>query len=473
MSPFDTLWPDAPNPDLWPQDIIGAKRDGRILSAPQIQSFVHGLVHGQWGDAQVAALGMAVFLRGMDRKECAELTRAMMHSGRVMVWRDLPGPVLDKHSSGGVGDKVSLMLAPMLAACGAYVPMISGRGLGHTGGTCDKLEALPGYNCNASPEHLQQVVREVGCAIVAQTADLAPADRRFYAVRDVAASVESVPLITASILAKKLAAGVQGLVMDVKCGNGAFADKRPMAQELAHSIVAVAEAAGLRTVALITDMNQVLGRTAGHALEVGEALDFLTGHSGDMDFDGGVSHAGREPRLLEVTLALGAELLVLGGLAVDQVQARTQLLKALDGGAAAERFARMVAALGGPVDVLQGPHAWRAPAPVVRAVPALRSGVMCAMATREIGLAVLGLGGGRRRAGDLIDVRVGVSRMMAVGTHVRAGEALAVVHAADQPSAERAVQRIQAACSVLDDAPDGIRPPLVMQRLGGSPGSRW
>ena len=263
------------------QEIIRAKRDGRKLTEVQIENFVLGLVDNSWSEGQVAALGMAVFLRGMDRDECVALTRAMMHSGRVMSWPDMPGPVLDKHSSGGVGDKVSLMLAPLVAACGGYVPMISGRGLGHTGGTRDKFDAIPGYNCTPSPALLDQVVRSVGCAVIGQTADLAPADGRFYATRDVTATVESVPLITASILSKKLAAGLQGLAMDIKCGNGAFADSAAMAQELAQSIVAVANGAGLPTRALITDMNQVLGRNVGNALEMREAISYLRGEPAD------------------------------------------------------------------------------------------------------------------------------------------------------------------------------------------------
>jgi thymidine phosphorylase len=280
------------------QEIIRTKRDGHTLSTSQIDQFVSGLVDGSWSEGQVAALGMAVFLRGMGQGECVALTHAMMHSGRVMEWRDMPGPVLDKHSSGGVGDKVSLMLAPLIAACGGFVPMISGRGLGHSGGTLDKLAAIPGYNTMPEPELFSRVVRSVGCAIIGQTADLAPADKRFYATRDVTATVESVPLITASILSKKLAAGLEGLVMDVKCGNGAFADSLAMAQGLAHSIVAVASGAGLKTTALITDMNQVLGRSVGNAIEVGEAIAYLRG-------DAPLNK--REPRQHEITLALGAD----------------------------------------------------------------------------------------------------------------------------------------------------------------------
>src|SRR3546814_439756 len=269
-------------------------------------------------------------------------TRAMTASGRRLDWRpfDLTGPVLDKHSTGGVGDKVSLVLAPILAACGAYVPMIPGRGLGHTGGTLDKLEAIPGYNATPGIERFQRVVVEAGCAIIGQTAELAPADRRLYAVRDVTATVESIPLITASILSKKLAAGLDGLVMDVKVGNGAFADTQPMAAALAKSIVAVAEGAGLSSVALVTDMNQPLGQAAGNALEVAECIELLTGGTGDR-------------RFCEVTLALAEEMLLLGGFAGEAAVARAMAKDAIDSGRAAERFGAMVAALGGPTDFLE------------------------------------------------------------------------------------------------------------------------
>ncbi len=445
------------------QEIIRTKRDGHALNVAQIQDFVKGLVDDSWSEGQVAALAMAIFLRGMGRDECVALTHAMMHSGRVMTWSGMPGPVLDKHSSGGVGDKVSLTLAPMVAACGGYVPMISGRGLGHTGGTCDKLEAIPGYSTTPSPQLLDQIVRTVGCAIIGQTSDLAPADRRFYATRDVTATVESVPLITASILSKKLAAGLQGLVMDVKCGNGAFADSRPMADELANSIVAVANGAGLKTTALITDMNQVLGREVGNALEVAEAIRYLTG-----DSSVGGSNTGREARLHEVTLALGAELLVLGGLAANTAAARAQLQAALDSGAAAERFARMVAALGGPADLLERPAAYLCVAPVVLPVPAPRSGVLRAMQTRDIGLAVVELGGGRRKAGDALDLRVGLSQVRQLGEHLEASEPIAFVHAADCASAERAAAQLQKACTITDAGFPWSATPCVMATIAAN-----
>jgi len=433
------------------QEIIRAKRDGHALNEAQIQNFVDGLTHNSWSEGQVAALGMAVFLRGMGRDEAVLLTRAMMNSGRVMRWPDMPGPVLDKHSSGGVGDKVSLMLAPMVAACGGYVPMIAGRGLGHTGGTVDKLEAIPGYTTTPDPAKFDQIVRSLGCAIIGQTADLAPADKRFYATRDVTATVESVPLITASILSKKLAAGLEGLAMDIKCGNGAFASTPEFARELAESIVAVAGGAGLKTRALITDMNQILGSDVGNSLEVIETIRYLTGEA-------------RESRLHEVTLALCAEMLVLGNLAADAAAARVKLQHALDSGAAAEKFAKMVVALGGPADLMERPSAYLTAAPVVKPVPAPRAGVVTAMSTRDLGVAIVELGGGRRKAGDAIDMRVGFSEVKPLGTRVNAGEPLALIHAADAAAADRAIASYLAACT-LGDA-DVTATPMVMAEVG-------
>jgi thymidine phosphorylase len=437
------------------QEVIRAKRDGRALSGAEIEYFVKGLVDGSWSEAQIAALAMAIFLRGMGREEAVALTRAMQHSGRVLSWPDMPGPVLDKHSSGGVGDKVSLLLAPMVAACGGYVPMISGRGLGHTGGTIDKLEAIPGYCVTPSAERFDQLVRALGCAVIGQTSDLAPADKRLYATRDVTATVESVPLITASILSKKLAAGLQVLAMDIKCGSGAFAETPAFAAELARSIVEVAAGAGLTTRALVTDMNQVLGRSVGNALEIRETLAYLKGESGD----------SREARLHEVTLALAAEMLVAGGLAADDAGARRKLQAALDSGAAAEKFARMVAALGGPSDLLERPDLHLGAAPVCVPVPAPQAGVLAAMQTREIGMLVLELGGGRRQAGDAIDARVGLSQVLPLGSELQAGQAMAWVHAADVRSAERAVAAYQQACTLLAPGTPCPLQPMVLARF--------
>jgi thymidine phosphorylase len=437
-------------PFALPAEIIRCKRDGERLNAAQLNDMARGLADGRWSDAQAGAMAMAIWLRGMSTDETVALTAAMRDSGRVLAWPDAKGPVIDKHSTGGVGDKLSLMLAPMLAACGAVVPMISGRGLGHTGGTLDKLEALPGYTVDPGDERLRRTLAEVGCAIVGASADLAPADRRLYAVRDVTATVESVPLITASILAKKLAAGLQALVLDVKVGSGAFARSLDMARELAGSLVRVARGAGLPTTALITDMNQVLGHTAGNALEMADAIDFLTGRE-------------QEPRTLALTLALGAQALVSGGLAVDTPAARAALQRALDSGAAAERLARMVAQLGGPADVLQDRQL--PTAPIVRPVPAPRAGVLQACDVRAIGLAVVALGGGRARPGDAIDPRVGLSDLLPLGTSVSAGQALALVHAATDAAAADAVRRVQAAFTVGDTS--AAPTPLVFEVVEG------
>ena len=429
---------------LQPAEVIRSKRDGGRLSSAQIGAFVDGLVSGAWADSQAAALAMAILLRGMDTAETVALTSAMTHSGQVLSWGDagLSGPVLDKHSTGGVGDKLSLMLAPIVAACGGVVPMISGRGLGHTGGTLDKLEALSGYRTDPDRATLLATLREAGCAIVGASAELAPADRRLYAIRDVTATVESVPLITASILSKKLAAGLQALVLDVKVGSGAFTPRLEQARALAQSLVSVARGAGLPARALITDMNQVLGTAAGNALEVQEAIDFLKG-------------TAQDPRQREVTLALAAELLHLGGLATSAAQARTKAERALDSGAAAERFARMVARLGGPADVLRQPGL--AAAPVRLHAPALRSGWLAQIDVRALGLAVVALGGGRARPGQAVDPRVGLSAVLALGAEVVAGQPLATVHAADEDAAQAAVRALQQAMSVAD-APPAVSP---------------
>jgi len=434
------------------QELIRLKRDGGVLSAEQLQDFVAGLVDHRWSEGQAAAMAMAIFLRGLSPDETVALTRAMTHSGEVLAWpaADWHGPVLDKHSTGGVGDKVSLMLAPILAACGAIVPMISGRGLGHTGGTLDKFDSIPGYQTAPNLDTLRAALRAAGCAIIGQTAELAPADRRLYAIRDVTATVESIPLITASILSKKLAAGLQGLVMDVKCGNGAFADTPEMALALARSIVRVATGAGLPTRALVTDMNQVLGHAAGNALEVLEAVQFLRGEH-------------QAPRLLQVTRLLCAEALQIGGLAADEAAALARVDAALASGAALQRFARMVAALGGPSDFCDRPLHHLPAAPVQCAVPALRSGWVQSKATRDIGLAVVELGGGRRMASDRIDHRVGFSAVMSIGQRVERGEPLAMVHAAGEPAAAAAVAALQR-CIHIGDAPPAAMP-LIIARI--------
>ena len=438
------------------QEIIRIKRDGHALSRAQIEHFVKGLVDGSWSEGQAAALAMAMYLKGMSRDETVTLTQAMTHSGLVMDWSSakLSGPVLDKHSTGGVGDKVSLMLAPLVAACGGVVPMISGRGLGHTGGTLDKLGCIPGYNATPDVGVLHRALKEAGCAIIGQTAELAPADRRLYAIRDVTATVESVPLITASILSKKLAAGLQGLVMDVKVGNGAFADSLDMASTLAESLVQVATGAGLPTRAWLTDMNQVLGSTAGNRLEVLEAVDFLRGKHIDA-------------RLKEVTMRLSAELLLMGDLATDEAQALQKVEHALSSGKGLEHFSRMVSALGGPTDFADRPSHYLATAPVQLTVQAPRSGWVTGMATRDIGLALVTLGGGRRQASDTIDARVGFSQFAQLGQQVQAGEVLAVVHAAGAASADQARQTLQTLIQI-DDARCEPSPVMVQRVLASA-----
>jgi thymidine phosphorylase len=441
-----------------PQEVIRTKRDGGLLTPAQIDAFVQGLTTGRWSDSQAAALAMAIVLRGMDGAETVALTRAMARSGGVLDWRDagLHGPVLDKHSTGGVGDKVSLLLAPIVAACGGVVPMISGRGLGHTGGTLDKLEALPGYTTEPPRDTLLATLRGAGCAIVGASADLAPADRRLYAIRDVTATVESVPLITASILSKKLAGGLHGLVLDVKVGSGAFAPTPAQGRELAGSLVRTAQGAGLPAVALLTDMSRVLGRTAGNALEVREVLALLRGEA--------AAAADAEiARLRELTLVLAAELLRLGGCHDSIAAARAAAEAALVGGAAADRFARMVALLGGPADVLRDPQL--PAAPVQRPVPARRAGCIGAIDVRALGLVVVGLGGGRSRPGAAVDPRVGLAGVLAPGTAVDAGDPLAVVHAATVADAEAALRAVTAAMPVADERPPQM--PLLLDTLGG------
>jgi thymidine phosphorylase len=419
---------------MLPQEVIRAKRDGGVLAAGDIEAFVSGIVSGAVTEGQAAAFAMAVFFRDMDLGERVALTTAMMRSGTVLAWDDLDGPVVDKHSTGGVGDTVSLMLAPAVAACGVYVPMISGRGLGHTGGTLDKMSSIPGYSVMPDRQLFTKVVREVGCAIIGQTDDLAPADKRLYGIRDVTATVESIPLITASILSKKLAAGLDGLAMDVKFGDGAFMTSRESAQDLADALVEVAEGAGLPTRALLTDMNQPLASAAVNAVEVRYAIDYLTG-------------ARREPRLHDVTCRLGAEMLVLAGRAGDAAAGRVMIEDAL-GGAAVDTFAAMVRALGGPPDLVENPDEHLERAGVELAVTPDHAGTVTGIATRAVGLAVVTLGGGRTRPQDAIDPAVGLTQLAELGGEVGPDRPLAVVHARRDDDARRAAAEICAAYTV-------------------------
>jgi thymidine phosphorylase len=434
---------------MLPQEIIRVKRDGKRLTVEQIGEFVAGLTSGAVADAQAGAFAMAVYLKGMDVDECVALTRSMTASGMQLRW-SLDGPVVDKHSTGGVGDTVSLMLGPMVAACGAYVPMISGRGLGHTGGTYDKFESIPGYRATPTMAEFRKVVSKVGVAIIGQTADLAPADKRLYGVRDVTATVESIPLITASILSKKLAAGLDALAMDVKFGNGAFMSTVPSARALAESITGVAAGAGMPTTALLTDMSQPLASVAGNALEMAYAIDYLTG-------------VRREERMHEVVMALCSEMLVLARLARTLPAARKQLQAALDSGAAAETFSKMVKALGGPADLVAKPWKHLERAPIVVPVMPARSGVVTGIDTRATGLAVVVLGGGRTRPQDGVDHAVGLTELAPVGAAVGPDRPLCVVHARTEASAHAAADNVRRAYRMGRSAPAATAP--VRERI--------
>lgn len=412
--------------------IIAKLRDGTAPNAEELRWFANGLANGNVSDAQAGAFAMAAVLRGLGEEGRVALTRAMRDSGDVMSW-DLDRPVVDKHSTGGIGDCVSLMLAPMLAACDVYVPMISGRGLGHTGGTLDKLEAIPGYTVDLSEDDFRKVVAETGCAIVAATGDLAPADKRLYAVRDVTATVESIDLITASILSKKLAAGLEALVLDVKTGSGAFMETLEDSRRLARALVETANGAGCKTRALITDMNQPLAASAGNSLEVHETIGALTGRR-------------VAARLTDLSVELGAELLVACGAAESEDLAARQLRETLRSGRAAEIFEKMVVAQGGETNFLQKPNLPRAP--VKAEVKAQENGYVCAMDGRSIGMAVVHLGGGRLRGGDEIDPSVGFSDFVRLGQKLTKGDLLGIVHAPDQESASAAAEALQRAISV-------------------------
>ena len=432
------------------RSIIASIRDGRAPSAADLTWFAQGLASGTVSDAQAGAFAMAVLLKGLGEEGRVALTRAMRDSGQVMAW-DLPGPVVDKHSTGGIGDCVSLVLAPALACCGAYVPMISGRGLGHTGGTLDKLEAIPGFRTGLSEEALRAQLTDLRCAIVAASADLAPADKRLYGVRDVTGTVESVDLITASILSKKLAAGLEALVLDVKCGSGAFMKTLEEAEVLARALVSAAQGAGCMTTALITDMSQPLATAAGNALEVIEVMETLTGTS--------VNTA-----VWDLTAALGGELLALAGLAADADDGAGRIEQALESGAAAECFGRMVAAQGGPADFVDRWPDRLPAAPVVLEVLALDDGFVTAIDGAALGDAVVHLGGGRLVGGDRINPSVGLSDLAGLGEETGAGVPLAMVHAATEDAARAAVARVRAAYVIGDVAP--ADPDFVLKRIG-------
>ena len=426
-----------------PQELIRKKRDGLVLSDAEIVFMVQGITSGQLSDAQLGAFAMAVFQRGMTMPERITLTQQMMCSGKVLNWQnmDLNGPVVDKHSTGGVGDKVSLMLGPIVAACGAYVPMISGRGLGHTGGTLDKFDSIPGYDAHPDEQSFKSLVKQVGCAIIGQTAELAPADQRLYATRDVTATVESIDLITASILSKKLAASLDALVMDVKTGNGAFAAEMSMAQVLSQSISQVATGAGVPTRCLITDMNQVLGRSVGNAVEMMECIEFL------------LNPAQADERLVDLTLELAAHMLDLSGVADNLNDAKDKASAALNQGRAAQVFARMVAGLGGPLDLLEKPQHYLPQAPIVKPILASHSGYVCAMDVRAIGLSLVTLKAGRSKADDAIDYAVGLSGMVQIGDYIEQGQPLAVAHVRNDNQLALINQELVNLIQLAPDAP--------------------
>ncbi|EEZ87429.1 thymidine phosphorylase [Vibrio harveyi 1DA3] len=420
-----------------PQEIIRKKRDGEVLTADEINFFIQGVANNSVSEGQIAAFAMTIFFNEMTMPERIALTCAMRDSGMVIDWSHMNfgGPIVDKHSTGGVGDVTSLMLGPMVAACGGFVPMISGRGLGHTGGTLDKLESIPGYNITPTNDVFGQVTKDAGVAIIGQTGDLAPADKRVYATRDITATVDNISLITASILSKKLAAGLESLVMDVKVGSGAFMPTYEASEELAKSIVAVANGAGTKTTAILTDMNQVLASSAGNAVEVREAVRFLTGEY-------------RNPRLLEVTMASCAEMLVLGKLAENTEDARAKLMEALDNGKAAECFGKMVAGLGGPADFVENYDNYLEKAEIIKPVYVTETGVVSAMDTRAIGMAVVSMGGGRRVATDEIDYAVGFDNFIRLGEVADSDKPLAVIHARTEEQWEEAAKALRSAITV-------------------------
>jgi len=419
------------------QEIIRKKRNGEALSNEEIQFFVKGITDNSVTEGQIAALGMAVYFNDMNMDERIALTTAMRDSGSVLNWQslDLNGPIIDKHSTGGVGDVISLMLGPMAAACGGYVPMISGRGLGHTGGTLDKFDAIPGYQTEPDNALFRKVVKDVGVAIIGQTGDLVPADKRFYSIRDNTATVESIALITASILSKKLAAGLDALVMDIKVGSGAFMPTFAASEDLARSITAVANGAGTKTTALLTDMNQVLASCAGNAVEVSEAIDFLTGKY-------------RNPRLYAVTMGLCAEMLILGGLALNEIDARDKLNRVLDNGKAAEIFGRMISGLGGPSDFIENASVYLPKSAIIRPVYADNTGFAASMDTRGLGMAVVSLGGGRRRPGDKLDYSVGLTQVCALGDEISVDKPIAMIHAQTESAFEEAASAVRAAIGI-------------------------
>jgi pyrimidine-nucleoside phosphorylase len=431
-----------------PVELIIQKRDGEPHTPAQIRGLIDAFLRGEVADYQMSAWLMAAFLRGLDDAETVALTEAMLHSGDVLRLPSVQRGKVDKHSTGGVGDKISICLAPLVAACGVAVPMISGRGLGHTGGTLDKLEAIPGFDVNLDAKKFERVVRDVGTCLIGQTSRLAPADKRIYALRDVTGTVESIPLIVASILSKKLAEGIDGLVLDVKVGRGAFMKDLDSARALARALVRVGTRAGKRVVALLTDMNVPIGTTIGNALETREAIEVL--------MNGGPADTR------ELTLALGAEMLVLGGAEKKLPAARKRLERAISDGSGLDVFARLVRAQGGDAKVVTDLS--RLPtAPLRLEVPAPRTGYVTEIDALELGLTAVAMGAGRTRADQKIDPAVGIELLAKPGARVTRGAPLALLHVRSKRGAEALLTRAGAAFSI--GRPPAARQPLVLERI--------
>ncbi len=426
---------------MLPQEIIRKKRDHQTLTNEEINFFIKGVTDGSIVDAQTSALTMAILLNGMNVEETTALTLSMRDSGDVLNWDDIDGPIVDKHSSGGVGDKVSLMLAPMIAACGGYVPMISGRGLGHTGGTLDKFDSIPDYQTSPDNKLFKETVKNIGCAIIGQTGNLAPADKKIYALRDVCGTVESIELITASILSKKLAAGLDTLIMDLKCGNGAFMNNMDDARKLAQSIVNVANHAGTKTKAVLTDMNQVLGHSVGNAVEIQEAVEYLKGNNVDS-------------RLHQITLELCGEILINSNLAQTLDEAKKKLQKSLDSGSALEKFAQMISALGGPKNFCDNPEKYLPHATIIKPVYSSKKGYVSGMQTREIGLSVIELKGGRITPEQKLDYATGYTEFCQIGDYVDNNKPLAVIHAQTENDWQNAAEKLKKLISISEEKPN-------------------
>ena len=423
-----------------PQEIIRKKRDGNLLSKEEIEYFVKGLTDNFFSDTQIASMSMAIFLNGMGEDETVYLTEAMTRSGDILQWEEILDSsfICDKHSTGGVGDKVSFLLAPILAACGGYVPMISGRGLGHTGGTLDKFDAIPGYNTQPDINTFKKVVKEVGCAIIGQTDSLAPADKKLYAIRDITSTIESIPLITSSILSKKIAAGLKSLVLDVKVGNGSFNSTVDIAENLARSLVSVAKGSGLKCSAILTDMNQILGRNAGHSLEVVECIEYLTGEN-------------KNTRLANITNNLSIELLCMNDKNLSRNNALEKIIQVVENGKAAEKFERMVSLLGGTSNILTTYKKNLQSSAYCEDIYSENDGYVNFVKTRTLGLILIEIGGGRKQISDTIDYSVGYGNVIDIGQQVDKNTPLLTIFAKNKEDVDRVREQI-CDCFMITDS---------------------